>query len=209
MPKVAICIPVHGDTKALFTLSLAGLLLASRDHELRVDMGQGTILPDIRNGLVSRAKAWEADYILWLDADHTFPEDSLLRLLAHRKPIAGCNYPRRRIPDAPTAVKDGKPVFTTATSAGLEQVESLGLGVCLMETAVFDGLEQPYFGFALNSKGTGFVGEDVGFFRRVRVPPFVDHSLSWQVGHIADHILTNAGTGAPDADTIRAPTGPG
>lgn len=198
--KIAICIPVHGDTKALFTLSLAGLLIASREHELRVDMGQGTILPDIRNGLVSRAKDWGGEYILWLDADHTFPEDALLRLLAHRKPIVGCNYPRRRIPDTPTAVKDGRPLYTTATSAGLDQVESLGLGVCLMEMTAFEGLEQPYFGFGLNSKGTGFVGEDVGFFRKVGVQAFVDHSLSWQVGHIADQVLTNAGTGPRHAN---------
>jgi hypothetical protein len=43
--------------------------------------------------------------------------------------------------------------------------------------------------------GIRFVGEDVHFFKSLReagVKIFLDHKLSWDVGHVSEQILTNA-----------------
>ena len=214
--RIAIALPVHRQTEAQFTLSLAGMVAraaATLPHELRTFMAQGTIL-DARNGLVEVALEWGADWILWLDADQTFGDDTLNRLLGHDLDFVGCNYPRRRPSDAPTAVKDGKPHYTTAllAKAGLvEPVDSIGLGVCLVRASVFRAIERPWFNWDRSPSGNGHVSEDVGFCRAVRkagIAVHLDHALSWEVGHIAEQILTNEGTGRGYVtSSVHAPAG--
>ena len=73
--------------------------------------------------------------MFWADADHVFPADALLRLVAHEKPVVGANYPRRAHPTFPTAESGDQHVWTTADKAragDLERVSRLGLGLCLM-----------------------------------------------------------------------------
>ena len=48
------------------------------------------------------------DWILWLDADHTFPNETLLRLLGHGKDVVACNYARRAGATEPVAQRDGR-----------------------------------------------------------------------------------------------------
>src|SRR5918999_6368918 len=112
--KVAICIPVYGMTHAKFTQSLANMIVHSLEAnfifqgrfaklELETFMVSCSMLTESRHRLVAEALAWAADYMLCLDADHVFPADTLMRLLAHGLPAVGCNYPRRFAPTAPTA----------------------------------------------------------------------------------------------------------
>src|SRR5688572_18959135 len=119
--KVAICIPVYGMTHAKFTQSLANMIVHSLEAtivlerrnvklELETFMVSCSMLTESRHRLVAEALAWEADYMLCLDADHVFPPDTLVRLLAHRLPAVGCNYPRRFAPTAPTAA-NSSPAF--------------------------------------------------------------------------------------------------
>lgn len=213
--KIAICIPVHGDTKAGFTRSLFGLALASAgSHELKLFMGRGTLFPHIRNDIADAALGWGTEWLLWLDADHTFPSDTLSRLLEQRRTIVGCNYPRRRREAAfPTAVSLGQHVFTTREKASafkVEEVDTLGLGICLIRADVFHDLKRPYFRLAYDASGD-FETEDVTFFRAAKAAgftPFVDHALSWEVGHIDEQILTNSGTGRDNAaSTVLPPAG--
>lgn len=210
MGKVAICIPVHGDTKALFTLSLAGMVqrsVAELTGELKTFMAQGHLL-DNRNGLAKAARDWGADWILWLDADHTFPDDTLIRLLAHDLDVVGCNYVRRR-PAGPVAVKGGHPLYSDK-GGPVEEVDTLGLGVCLMRASVFDSLDWPWFTVERSTNGTGHVSEDVCFFRalkRAGIVAHVDHALSWQVGHAHEHFLMNSDLRGQNATSILAPAG--
>jgi hypothetical protein len=198
--KIAICIPCHRDTKARFTLSLAGMLVHSArtmPDELKTMLAQGPLL-DVREGLVHAARGWRADWILWLDADHTFPNETLVRLLGHGKEVVACNYARRTAAPEPVAQRDGRLVQTTealAKSGAIEPVDAIGLGVCLMRAAVFDRLDPPYFQLEPKPDGSGYVSEDFTLFRRLRragVTAHVDHGLSWKIGHIGDLILTTA-----------------
>jgi hypothetical protein len=225
--KLAICIPSYGDTKAKFTQSLASMLVHTAQADLRDENDQpielqietfivsSSMLTEGRHRLVAEALTWEADYMLWLDADHVFPHDAFVRLWSHNLPIVGANYARRCTPTAPTAAyyEEGNPVakqlYTTKELADAGKVEPcahLGFGLCLMNMQIFDALQAhaeehgdgnflPLFKFEPTEDKVGMIGEDVFFFRKCRdagIVPFVDHALSWNVGHISEVIMTNA-----------------
>ncbi len=210
--RIAICCPVHGDTKALFTLCLARMLIRTAktrfrnqdgsdlEVDLQVFLGSSSILPKVRQDLADNAIKWGADWILWLDSDHTFPTDALLRLLSHRKSVVGCNY-LDRFGHKPVALypeKDGVRyhVPTTREKAGhLEEVDYTGLGLCLVSADAIKSAERPHFGYQPEADGSVATGEDAWFFRRLRAaghPAFLDHALSLDIGHIASQVLTFA-----------------
>jgi hypothetical protein len=219
--RIAICTPVYRTTEIDFTVSLARMLLAANklpislngqpdSLELDLFVISGSLITYNRTLLVREALAWGAGYILWADADHVFPPDSLLRLLAHDRPVVGVNYPRRGEPHLPTARDlDGKLVRTTEDLAGqrvLQEVESMGFGLCLMKMETLHGLAEPLFETSQD------VGEDVSFFRKLRengARLFIDHALSWEVGHIGSRTIMNAEAGeAPDAQPAFPAAGP-
>lgn len=167
------------------------------DLELEFFVERGSIVVNNRNRLAELAREWGADWLLWLDADHYFPEDTLLRLLAHGRDIVGCNYPRRSDPTGPTAQgKDKQPLWTTpekAEGGELEEVRSLGLGVCLVSAAAIEAVPDPKFDMVRGHDGR-LIGEDNYFFSLVRHAGFkvwCDHALSWEVGHVNEGVLWN------------------
>lgn len=225
--KLAICIPCYGDTKSKFTQSLASMIaytaqaqLVGEDGEpdtvqIETFMVSSSILVESRHRLVGEALAWGADFMLWLDADQTFPHDAVCRLWRHNLPVVGCNYSRRHSPTAPTAAyrnaETGKVelLYTTREKAEdgmVEPVEHLGFGCCLVNMKVFDVLQAhaekhgngnflPLFAFSDALADGEKKGEDVFFFNKLAdagITAFCDHGLSWEIGHIHEMILTNA-----------------
>lgn len=225
--KIALCIPCHRQTEAKFTQCLASLIAFSSRATVEIDgnpvtpefeifMVSSSLLCESRNRLVAEAINWEADYMLWMDADHVFPCDALLRLLSKSQLVVGCNYARRFSPTSPTASKYGEDdemdlVWTTqekAAAGELEEVAHLGLGLCLIDMRVYAILEAqaeeegkehfwPLFIQPPTPDGIRCVGEDVSYFKKLReagIKIFCDHELSWEVGHIGEQLLTNAHT---------------
>lgn len=175
------------------------------------------VIQEARHRLFFEALKWDADYIMWFDSDHIFPVDTIPRLLAHGKDIVGCNYARRvhSGPTSPVAAKlnrdqhEEKLLYTTQekVEAGeLEKVDHLGMGCVLMRMSVLEKLTEqaeregrssfmPLFHWEARDAGNGSVGEDVYFFNKCReagLDVWCDHALSWEVGHIAKHVLTHA-----------------
>ena len=158
---------------------------------------------------VLHARAWGADYLLWIDSDQTFPPDALLRLLKHDVPVVGCNYPTRGEPALPTALGfEGEDIWTTeaqARSGELQRVAALGLGFCLIKVPIFEIIDRQLPGVRLfqsdiSPAGELITGEDVHFFNQVRkagLPVFLDHGLSWQIGHLAETERRNSDATAP------------
>ena len=139
----------------------------------------------------------------------------LLRLLGHSKPVVGANYPARASPSQPTAgrLAGGQrlPVPTSPAIAAqrpLEQVNSMGLGLCLVSAAALEQVRRhqgrdviaPVFQSTMIEEGpdrVNVVGEDVYFFDQLAaagVPVFVDHLLSMEVGHIGEAEYRFAGS---------------
>jgi hypothetical protein len=217
--KIAVCIPAYGDTKAKFTQCLASMVAyflqtklvgpdgVEIEKEIETIIVSSSMLPESRHRLVAEALAMDADFLLCLDADHTFPREALNRLLTHNLPIVGCNYSRRHIPTGPTASKGDKLIYTTLEKAlanEIEEVDHLGLGLCLINARVFDVLQAkaeedgestflPLFKFEEMADRVGLRGEDVYFFDKCKaagLPIHCDHGLSWEVGHCMEMLLT-------------------
>lgn len=207
--KIAVCSPAYGDTKLQFTYCVANLLIHAGREGVRAD-GRDKVQPELamlmasssnvaynRQTLAEVAVNGGASYLLWLDTDQTFPPDTLQRLFHHmgRARVVGCNYARRADPAGPTAlrIEGGRPRFIWTDDAKvrdqpLEQVDSMGLGVCLMNSDVFRAIEKPWFAPDIN-------GEDGYFFLKLRaagIPVYVDHQLSAGIGHIGERVYTNA-----------------
>lgn len=204
--RIALCTPCHSRPELWFSVSWLNMALHTQKElgaELRPFFTMGSHIDASRNKLVDQALEWGADYILWADTDHVFPADACTRLLSHGKAVVGANYAKRERPTSPTAGRmvDGKPepVFTTPElvhDRAVEQVGWMGLGLCLMETAAIANVPRPLFGGS---------SEDLFFFSRLGaagIPAFVDHALSWEVGHITVTVTTNA-----DANRDRAKKG--
>lgn len=221
--KVAILIPRYGDTKGEFALSLGRMLIhslglaAPQRLEIEIFSVSSSDLPASRARLLQDAIQWQARYALWLDTDHVFPPDSLLRLLRHKLPVVGVNQARRTEPTGPVTMRydaAGKMehVWTTealAKARAVEEVAHVGLAFCLLDMNVLHQVKahvdangpgwdhwEP-FDRKLMPGTTVRMGEDVSFFQELReagVKAYVDHGLSWEIGHIGERVFTNADT---------------
>lgn len=217
--KIAISLPCLGSPKLGFTVSLANLTahtagaafnVNGRDvkPEVRVFSASGSRLSHNRNLLFAEAANWGAIFQLWVDWDHIFPPDALIRLIRHGKAAVGANYPRRTtgelIPSATRRNRAGdlEAVATSreiAEATPLEAVETMGLGLCLVNMAtVLPALRAKAEGgeimplFRSDTGPDGDVGEDSYFFGKLReagIQAHVDHRLSLEVGHITETVL--------------------
>jgi hypothetical protein len=216
--KIAICTPYYDTVAGGYAVSLANMInWTLREAKityngepvtpnLKVFTRTGSLLARLRNALAKDAVTWDANYLLWIDADQVFPERSLLQLLSHNLAIVGVNQPRREYPTGPNASDiDGNPIWTTeelGRSGAVAEVGVLGLGLCLIDMRVVhtlrDGNSVPLFSTAFWGEGIHEgVGEDTFFFNRVREAGFsvhLDHGLSWNVYHSSTTLLTNADT---------------
>jgi hypothetical protein len=153
-----------------------------------------------REDIVKTARKQECQYLLFVDSDQIFPHDTARRLIMHNKDVIGCNIAVKRLPSLPTARSyvekwpyTGDIVYTTPTSKGIEQIWKIGCGVLLIKMEVFDRLTEPWFNFGWNDE-VGYVGEDWWFCNKLweaKIPMYIDHDLSREVGHIGNYIYTH------------------
>ena len=188
--KVAICTPVYHDPSYHYTVSLANLLTVSAGTSIGYFTSRGSLVALRRNLIAERALSCGADWLLWIDADQSFPPDTLKRLLAHRLDFVGCNIPIRYDPIGPTAGRLGEDgrvrhIWTEPGNTAVEAVDVLGMGVCLVHRRVFDAMEAPWFGGTAEDHQFCLKAARAGF------RPHVDHGLSWQIGHVGERMLTN------------------
>jgi hypothetical protein len=177
MLKIAICTPAYGDVTAQYSSCLARLMFRSGRTqinfngeavlpEIDVFMGTSSLLPQLRNMLVKAAAEWGANYLLWIDADQSFPEEALLRLLSLNLPVVGVNYPRRGPPHLPTAVGlDGELLYTTEEAAKAQDVVPvlhMGFGCCLMDMSILDTIRAHALANGKSESGPLFATELVG-----------------------------------------------
>jgi hypothetical protein len=213
--KVSICIPTHDMLPSHFAYDLAGLIGWTTRHytgegaieEIGLHMVSGTYVHTARQDLLVAALQGGADYVLFLDSDMRIPKDALVKLLAHKKSMVGCNYPRRGVPPKYVAIKhsvrldedgnkiDGQLCETKPDSTGLEEVEALGFGCVLIHKGVFGAMatvhdpreKGPFWFFEYLPDIPTHVGEDVFFCRLARsvgTVIYVDHDLSKDIRHI-------------------------
>jgi hypothetical protein len=201
--KVAICTPVFSDPKTDYVRSLLAMLAYIAEHRpdliVRPRLAQGHLIHN-RNLLAKDALDWGADFILWIDADTSFSETSLVSLIGRDLPVVGCNCPTKIPPPRTTVFREEAPgrfvnVFTTpeiARATPIEEVTTMGLGFCLIAARILRALGDPIFHIKPGHR-LG-LGEDEYLFERIRAGGeriFVDHAASLSIMHIGDFAYTN------------------
>lgn len=140
-----------------------------------------------RNELVMWAKAIGSTHVLWIDTDSTFPIHAIHRLLDHGQPFIGANFARKiDQPDSAAIGLDGERLKPKAS--GIEEVSTLGCGLTLIRMDVFDAVGEPWYETVAGERGGP--GDEWSFCQRARAagfPPFVDHALSAECGHVGLH----------------------
>lgn len=169
---------------------------------------EGSQISRQRQELVERAVASIGvdepfTHVLFLDDDMRFPAETMQRLLAWNKPFVAANYARRRVPYGMTAQKGGKRV-SSLDKMGIEVVDSVGLGIALIDLKVFHAIPRPWFieGFWKSETGDGYISEDVHFCMKAQKAGFeihVDHDLSQEVSHVGVKEVTIADSEAEAA----------
>lgn len=208
--KIAVCTPVHSLTHPTFTFDLAAAAFETAKQRPGWDLkffpcvGSGLVLA--RNGLLIQALKWGAERVLFADADHGFPPDTIIRLVELGLPVVAANFLTRG--DSETEARrpvtvglDGQFVTSTkekAADPGVEEVASVGMGLCMIDPAVLKQIAAadgpniwPVFNTEMDSE-LQFVSEDTWFCRRLRkhgVRIYVDHALSMASTHHADTVL--------------------
>ena len=193
-----ICIPSGDLVCADFMMSLTNMVMqlfmtpmAADSLSVKIINKRGSLIVDSRESLVEKALLEGATHILFLDSDMLFPEDALHRLFSRNEPFVAANYVQRCLPTRPNAISMLDTVkHTNDDDTGLEEVKSVGFGLCLIRAEVFDAMPRPWFDtyWYTNDKGKRLIiGEDVYFCHKARhagYKVYIDQDLSKKVGHI-------------------------
>jgi hypothetical protein len=204
--RVLVGVPSQGTWLAHFGMSLLNLngymmqapVPGFGGMESRVANIRTSILSNSRLDCVKAAQKAEADYLLFLDSDQTFPPDAFHQLVSHRKKVVAANVATKSLPAQPTArnLEGTKqvPVFTDQMSTGLEEVWRIGTGVMLIDMRVFREIGLNVWGMPWIEELQKYQGEDWTFCEaceKAQIPLYIDHDLSKRVGHVGHFEYTH------------------
>lgn len=145
--RVALCVPSGRGWEAGMATDLVGLTAYSSAAgiEIAIINMQSSMISLSRNNTVEQALGVNADYLMWVDSDHRFPPDALVRLLNHQKDIVGCTY-NKRVPPYETLGKlMGPPPPDGTVLQGLHEALLLPGGFLLVKADVYRKLKWPHY----------------------------------------------------------------
>lgn len=212
MTRVAICIPSGDDWKADFGMSLLRLLRREEragKRDLRLQNWRSSLLPHSREMLAKEAIKDGAEWLLWLDSDSVFPEDTLECLLSWNTEVVGTCYATRGAFDGRLPVARAGRQFSLdhlrEGDRGLLAVDRMGFGTALIHANVFRRIPNPWFLVPWHEATSNHIGEDVWFCMRaaeVGHSIYVDCDLSRRCGHVGTFLYGESPFSAP-ADFAR------
>ncbi len=181
-----------GNCKAQFAYSLARLAMyfsrvavypEIEEQSVEFLSMEGTGVGENREKIVRKFLSTDATHLLFIDDDMGFNPDVLHTLASRRQPIVGCNY-RRKVPPAEFLAYRGGEIKTTKESTGIEPVDFLGFGFCLLHRVALEEVQEPRFLHYF--EGGQYSTEDSAFFKKCPYVPFVDHDASKKVWHVGN-----------------------
>jgi hypothetical protein len=118
--------------------------------------------------MMVRKRAPQSAWVWFLDDDHTFAGDALLRLLNNGIPVVGPVAARRRPPFNPIMMRESGVPYSWAELHGpgllaLDKNSTVGMGGLLVWDRVIRALEPPYF--RVGQFDPAYMQEDVWFCR--------------------------------------------
>lgn len=198
---VAMVAPEMMHTRTALSLCLmTSYQIGVKHDQITLNHHGGTVLSEARNKAATELLEQGCTHVLFVDSDMTFPMYALDRLLSHNVPVVAANCSRRVRPVSPTARRrnshlsgETDPVYPDPDVTGLERVETVGTGFMLIRSDVFLQIEWPWFNQPWVEEHQKHVGEDVFFCGRLYeedIPLYIDHDLSWHIGHIGSYTFT-------------------
>ncbi len=206
--RVGVAIPSMDQVPADLLACLMALFSYEKANETIYINVRTSLIQQSRFMLVKTAMQAGCDKILMIDSDHVFPPDSLTRLLKHDKPIIGCTYPRRRHPFGLLGYQIDGYEITTANH-GAAEVSLMPLGFMLVDMAVFNEVEVPWFCVGYDPVQDLWTSEDYGFCVGARQHGYeiwCDFDLSREIGHVGTAIYSWKQLEDVVANTISLPT---
>ena len=133
---------------------------------IQVMFYQGAYIHDSRNKIAEAAMKDGSTHLMFIDYDMVFPESGITTLLSRGKEIIGGLYNARKFPLKLAAFGVNSEGFTRQIRHDEVPTEpfkigGIGTGFLLIETGVFNKIEQPYF--SVEPWGNGTIGEDIYF----------------------------------------------
>jgi len=178
---------------------------ACAEEMRRYSLGAGFKFLNVKKGGISDPEDgrrqvvkydFAGDYLLFIDSDQIFPEDTLVRLAAHNVPIVGTLVVSKAPPHYPVTAfgnpKDGFQSILNWPKDSLIEVDVTGFGCILIKREVFEIFpEGNPFQKVFSEKLDKNLGEDWSFCLRARELGFkiyVDTSIP--VGHKGSYFYT-------------------
>lgn len=205
--KVVVGIPSGQTWNAKFGVDLVNMVSYFANtrvpgfdaQALQVVNTRSSILPRNRMDIVNAAKGLQADYLLFLDTDHTFPKDLIHQLIKPELPVVAANCVTKTIPASPTARQSapdpkGALVYSDPDSPELEEVWRVGTGVMLVRMDVFDKLSPGCWDMKYLADKGAYQGEDWSFCEACEAagfPIYVNHKVSQRIGHEGSMVYTH------------------
>ena len=127
----------------------------------------GGSVPGNLNKLVDVALEHACTHLFIVEDDSIFAPDTVMRLLAHHKPVVTGLCLNRNAPFRPYIYENSDPAAglkyrtLNAEDTGLIRVGATGMGGILINMCVFQQLQRPYF--EVNYRGEVEWGQDIGF----------------------------------------------
>lgn len=195
MKKIICCVPLSWDyvPKLFFISWFAMQKYCIGKYDLELLTGLGCYSDTMRDKLVDEARLHKPNYIVWIDADQTYSEDTLEVLANHvddGKLVVGGLTPMRLsgFPNVHKFVhEDGLTVRDKKVNSnqGVVKVDAMGLGGIMMSPKVFKILEPPYFRTTWKWSIAGRPGMDFQFYsncKKAGVDVWCDTDLVY--GHV-------------------------
>lgn len=209
--KITILIGVIDDGvwKSKFGRCLRNLELAIRNHKIGEFKSQhvrtlavtGSVIPKSRLTCLKAAKALDADYLLFIDTDQTFPRNLVHRLVARKVDVVGANIAVKQIPSQPTARGEppegklhGPVIYTDPESTGLQKVWRIGTGILMLSKKAYTAVPHSCFEMKYVEAIDDYQGEDWTLCEALRAKGFtiyIDHDVSKEVGHLGEFEFTH------------------
>lgn len=196
MKKILACIPLSWDVifgDFFYSCHLMQRQVASK-YDFSIVTTNAPYLDMMRQQLVNVALAHKPDYILWLDADQTYPPETPEILINHiddGKLVVGGVTPHRgtRRPLIYDFNEEGGVIYrdNVKLKNGLIKVGGMGFGGVMMNPDVFNKVDGNCFKMYWHEKFDTKVGEDVVFYNQCKeknIDVWCDTDLLY------DHLMT-------------------
>lgn len=206
--KILVGMPCYtGMISVETTLSLLSLLRYHTakypNHEIMFNVRVRNFVTYAAEKITESAVENNCTHMFYMGDDVTFNPDTLERLLNHDKDIVGLSIFARSAPYAYYALnEDGTHWGLKQLGKGLKKASSVGTGVMLFKTSVFDGLERPWWRWPNDDK----TDCDTEFFQRLKKEKDIDVWVDTDVvaGHLDfSHQVIDHRTHKAYIDSIR------